>query len=160
MAAETRDRWHHQKYFVDHFIPRWSSKIFILIRRRVPHMQLWRHNEGTYDVIKIITFPHIQFNDQICNSSSNLINWMKIDNFINMASVDLQNNWLVEFSDLKWKSSSNFKWIRWKLTILEVRPILTFWAYLDLQNNWWLNSVTWNENPLQISSQSDENWQF
>jgi len=39
-------------------------------------------------------------------------------------------------------------------------------AYVDnlandnLKNNWCLNSVTWSENPLQISSQLDENWGF
>ena len=33
-------------------------------------------------------------------------------------------------------------------------------AYVNLQNNRWLNSVTWNIYPLQISSQSDENWGF
>ena len=38
-------------FSVDHFIPGWPS-IFILIRCRVLHMQLWHHNEGTYDVIK------------------------------------------------------------------------------------------------------------
>ena len=40
---------------------------------------------------------------------------MKIEDFRNsayvdlLADVDLKNNWLVEFSDLKYKSSSNFK---------------------------------------------------
>ena len=34
------------------FSPGWPSKIFILIRCSVPHMQLWHHNEGTDDVIK------------------------------------------------------------------------------------------------------------
>ncbi len=33
-------------------------------------------------------------------------------------------------------------------------------AYVDLENNWWLNSVTWYANPLQISSQWEENWGF
>ena len=33
-------------------------------------------------------------------------------------------------------------------------------AYFDLENNWCLNSVTWYANPLQISSQGDENWGF
>ena len=31
-----------------------TSKNFILIRWSVLHMQIWRHNEGTYDVIKKI----------------------------------------------------------------------------------------------------------
>ena len=53
MAAESCDQWRHDFFFsVDHFIPRWPSKIFILIGCRVLHMQLWHHNEGTYDVIK------------------------------------------------------------------------------------------------------------
>ena len=34
---------------------------------------------------------------------------------------------------------------------------VVFLAYVDLKNNWWLNSVTWHANPLQISSQWDEN---
>ena len=34
---------------------------------------------------------------------------MKIDNFRNLANVDLKKNWVVEFIDLKYKSSSNFK---------------------------------------------------
>ena len=43
---------------MDHFIPRWSSKFFILIGCSVLHMQLWHHNEGTSDVIKILHIPH------------------------------------------------------------------------------------------------------
>ena len=39
-------------FSVDHFIPRWSSKIFILLRCSVLHMQLWHHHEGTDDLIK------------------------------------------------------------------------------------------------------------
>ena len=59
MAAESRDRWHHFFFFsVEHFIPRWPSKMFILIGCGVLHMQLWRHNEGPYDVIKITSIPH------------------------------------------------------------------------------------------------------
>ena len=53
MAAESQDRWRHELFFsVDHFIPRWPSKIFILIRCSILRMQLWCHNKGTYDVIK------------------------------------------------------------------------------------------------------------
>ena len=33
-------------------------------------------------------------------------------------------------------------------------------AYVDLKINRWLNSATLYANVLQISSQSDENWQF
>ena len=52
-----------------------------------------------------------------------------------LADVDLHNNWLLEFSDLKYKSFSNFKSIGWKLRILEISPkLLTFWP-LDLKNN-------------------------
>ena len=39
-------------FSVAYFIPRWSSKFFILIRCSVLHMQLWCHNEGTYDIIQ------------------------------------------------------------------------------------------------------------
>ena len=39
-------------FSVDHYIPRCPSKIFMLIGCGVLHMQLWHHNEGTYDVIK------------------------------------------------------------------------------------------------------------
>ena len=49
-------------FFVDHFIQRWPSNIFILIRRSILHMQLWRHNKGTYDIIKKITLiPHAEY---------------------------------------------------------------------------------------------------
>ena len=43
-------------FSVDHFIPKWHSKNFILIRCGVLHKQLWHHNEGTYDIIKKITY--------------------------------------------------------------------------------------------------------
>ena len=41
-----------------------------------------------------------------------------------LVGVDLQNHWLVEFSYLKYKSSSNFKSIGWKLRILKIPPLL------------------------------------
>ena len=141
------------------------------------------------------------------------VNGMKIDNFRNPACVDLKNNSLVEFSDLKYKSSSKFKPMGWKLRILETSPkLLTFglcWPFdlknnwllpddklhhvvkfledrfkivtcrlftirrraehdtckiqktnLTYKNNWWLNFLTKYATPLQISSQSDENWRF
>ena len=53
MAAESRDQWRHQFFFL------WTilslddpQKIFTLIGYGVVHMQLWHHNEGTYDVMK------------------------------------------------------------------------------------------------------------
>ena len=91
------------------------------------------------------------------------VNQMKIDNFRNLAyvdflayvdllaNVDLKNTLVVEFSDLKYKSSLNFKSIGWKLRILEIpSKLLTFGlccplayvdllANVDLKNNWWLN---------------------
>ena len=48
-------------FSVDNFIPRGPSKIFILIRRSILHMQLWCHNEGTYDVIKKSHIPHEEY---------------------------------------------------------------------------------------------------
>ena len=60
-----------------------------------------------------------------------------------LVYVDLKNNWLVEFSALKFQSSSNFESIRWKLTILEIRPMLTFRPMWTVKTNWWMNSVTW-----------------
>ena len=48
-------------FSVDHFIPWWPSKIFILIGCSVLHMQLWHHNKGTYDVIKITLIPHEEY---------------------------------------------------------------------------------------------------
>ena len=64
--------WHQQSHdsapifffiiiFLDHFIHRWPSKMFILIRCIILQMQLWRHNEGTYDVIKITLIPHEEY---------------------------------------------------------------------------------------------------
>ena len=53
MAAESHDRWRHHFFFsVDHFIPKWPSKCFKLIGCGILHMQLWCHNEGTYDIIQ------------------------------------------------------------------------------------------------------------
>ena len=86
------------------------------------------------------------------------VNRMKIEEYWNntccwplvydlLDDVDLKNNWLVEFIDLKYKSSSNFMSIRWKLRILEISPkLLTFglcWSFGRFwpQNNWLLNSV-------------------
>ena len=37
-------------FSVEHFILRWPSKMFILIRCGVLHMHLWHHYEGTYDI--------------------------------------------------------------------------------------------------------------
>ena len=77
---------------------------------------------------------------------------MKTDNFRNsayvdlLANVDLQIICLVELSDLKYKSSSNFKSIGWKLRILEIPPkLLTFglcWPF-DLKNNRLLPDTMW-----------------
>ena len=50
-----------KKFSVDHFIPRWPSKIVTLIGCGVIHMKLWRHNEGTYDVIKIKLILHEEY---------------------------------------------------------------------------------------------------
>jgi len=49
-----------KKNSVKHFMPRWPSKIFILSRCSVLHLQFWRHNEGTYDVIKN-HIPHEEY---------------------------------------------------------------------------------------------------
>ena len=45
-------------------------------------------------------------------------------------------------------------------TLVDLGPMLTFWSMLTLKIFRWLNSVIWNINPLQISSQWDENWRF
>ena len=52
------------------------------------------------------------------------VNEMKIEDFRNtswvvdlLVEVDLKNNWLVEFSDLKYKSSSNLKTLKIDLKI-------------------------------------------
>ena len=68
------------------------------------------------------------------------VNRIEIDNFRNLAyvdllvDVDLKNKWLVELIDVKYKSSSNFKSIGWKLRILEIPPTVSCWplAYVDL----------------------------
>ena len=64
MAAESHDRWRHLFFFfsVDQFIPRWPTKIFMLIGCRVLRKQLWCYNEGTCDIIKRITLiPHGEY---------------------------------------------------------------------------------------------------
>ena len=58
---------------------------------------------------------------------------MKIDNFIN-----------------------NFR----NLAHGEILAYVDLLADIDIKNNRNLNSVSWYANALQISCQSDENWQF
>ena len=58
------------------------------------------------------------------------VNWMKIDNFKNTTLV------------------------------VDLGPMLTFWPMSTSKIIGWLNSVTWNINPLQLSSRWDENWGF
>ena len=43
-------------------------------------------------------------------------------------------------------------------TSCRARYLQNLWNKFDLKNNWWVNSMTWYATPLQISSQSDENW--
>ena len=43
-------------FSVHHFILRWPSKMFILIRCGILPMQLWLHNEGTNDISKNHTY--------------------------------------------------------------------------------------------------------
>ena len=40
---------------------------------------------------------------------------------------------LVEFNEQIWNFSSNFKSIGWKLTILDIRRLLTFWSMMALK---------------------------
>ena len=47
-----------------------------------------------------------------------------------------------------------------KKTLCRVRYLQNSENKFDLNNNWWLNSMTKYATPLQISSQSDKNWQF
>jgi len=93
------------------------------------------------------------------------VNWIKIEDFRNLTYVDVfglcwpQNSKVVQFSDIKFKWSSNLKSIGWKLRILENMAQFGLLAY-DLKISRWLNSATGFANDLQILSQSDENWQF
>ena len=41
--------------------------------------------------------------------------------------------------------------------VVDLGPMLTFWSMLTSKIIGWLNSVTRNITPLQISSESDEN---
>ena len=75
---------------------------------------------------------------------------MKIDNFRNSAYVvlltyvDLKNNSLVEFSDLKHINILfKFQVNRMKIDYFRNSAYVDLLAYVDLQDNWWLNSVTW-----------------
>ena len=97
------------------------------------------------------------------------VNRMKIEDFRNVGLCWPsglcwpQNEEVIDFIDLICKWSSNFKSIRWKLRILENLCNLAqicLLANVDLKINRWLNSLTWYAKVLQISSQSDENWQF
>ena len=66
--------------------------------------------------------------------------WAYVDLLVDDA---FKNYWLVEFSDKKYKRSSNFKSIGWKLRILEIRPkLLTFSLY------WLFDLLTSNKRLL------------
>ena len=74
---------------------------------------------------------------------------------------------MVEFSEVICKILFKFQANQMKIEVfrntflvVDLGPMLTFWSMLTSKIIGWLNSVTWNINPLQISSQSDENWGF
>ena len=71
------------------------------------------------------------------------INWPDDANYVKISS-QMDDNW----GFYKFHPSC------WPLAYVDLL------ADVDLENNWWLNSVTWNANPLQISSQWEENWGF
>ena len=82
-----------------------------------------------------------------------------------LAYADLKNNWW--FYSVSWNENPdqisvnriciyNFR----NLAYVDFLVYVDLLAYSDLKNMRWLNSVTWYGNGLQISSQSDENWQF
>ena len=53
IVAESRGRLRHQNFMVDPFLfPDDTQTFFIPIGCSVLHTQLWRDNEGTYDIIK------------------------------------------------------------------------------------------------------------
>ena len=65
-----------------------------------------------------------------------------------------------EFNDLICKSFFKFQLNRIKIEDLENLAQISLLAYVYLKMYRWLNSVTWDENALQISSQSNENGGF
>ena len=52
------------------------------------------------------------------------------------VKVDLKNNSLVQFSELNYISSWNFKSIRWKLRSSEISPLLMTFGWCWPKNNW------------------------
>ena len=87
---------------------------------------------------------------------------IKIDNFRNVAQVDVLACWPILTSKLVGG------WIQWpdmqilfkfQVNRMEINNFRNL-AYIGLKNNVWLNSMTWFVNPFQISSQSDKNWGF
>ena len=77
-----------------------------------------------------------------------LILFWQIDNFRNLVHVDLlvfvyllahivpKKNYVVEFSDVMYSCSSNFKLSGWILRILEMRPMLTSKIAGDWRIQW------------------------
>ena len=90
---------------------------------------------------------------------------MKIEDFWNITLVvdlcliltsKIMGGWIqwhdvqtVFKSQVSWMKTDNFRNLD-DVDFLMFRP----------QNNWWLNSLIWYANPVEISSQLDENWGF
>jgi len=55
---------------------------------------------------------------------------------------------IIDFQ-VKWMKIDNFR----NVAQMKNHPL----TYVNLKHNYWLSSVTYYANPLQISSQSDEN---
>ena len=96
---------------------------------------------------------------------------MKIEDFRNTTLVVDLGPMLAFWSTLTSKIMGWLKSVTWKKNLQTLSQSDENWqlkkfhqvdllAYVDLKNDWCLNSVTWCINPFQISSQSDKNWQF
>ena len=81
-----------------------------------------------------------------------------------LAFVDRQINWWLTWNFKRiyisghWIQSAENWDFRNTTLVVDLGTILTFWCMLTSKIIGCLNSVIWNINPLQISSQSDENW--
>ena len=96
------------------------------------------------------------------------VNRMKIDNFRDPVHVDLLayvcpqkkvGRWIQwpEMQILFKFQINGMKIENFRITtfVVDLGPMLTFWSMLTSKIIGWVNSVTWNINPFQISSKNN-----
>ena len=88
--------------------------------------------------------------------------WPKLA-FWPMVTSKLIGGW-IQCPDMQMLFEFQVNWIKTEdfrnSAYADLLVYVDLFAYGNHKNNRWLNSVTWNINPLYISSQSDGNWGF